>query len=55
MATYVSMAICVGSVAAGYGLWVAERAPRWRALLTFVGIASLATSIVLRKLYPTTG
>ena len=55
MATYVSLAISVASMLTGYGLWVAERGPRLRALLIFLSIASLMTSVILRKLYPNTG
>ncbi len=55
MATYVSLAVSVASMLTSYGLWIAGRRPRLRALLTVVAVASLATSVVLRKLYPSTG
>ncbi len=55
MAAYVSLAISVASTVTSYGLWLAGRRPRLRALLTVVAVASLATSVVLRKLYPSTG
>ncbi len=50
-----SLTLSVASMLTSYGLWVAGRRPRLRALLTVVAMASLATSIVLRKLYPSTG
>ena len=52
---YVSIALSVASALTSYGLWVTGRRPRLRALLTVVAVASLATSVVLRKLYPGTG
>jgi len=52
---YFALALCLGSVVASYGLWVAERSRALRWVLAVVAVVSLVTTVVLRKLYPKTG
>jgi len=52
---YFALVLCLGSVVASYGLWVAERSRALRWVLAVVAVVSLVTTVVLRKLYPNTG
>ncbi len=54
-AVYSALALCLGSVVASYGLWVAERGRGLRWVLALLAVVSLVTTVVLRKLYPNTG
>ena len=47
-----TLGVFVLAVIAAYTLWITDRVPRVRRLLSLIAVAGLVTTVVLRKMQP---